>query len=174
MGDDFWGTWDGDYHYHAPALEFEDRIGIAGVGRRYAMPPDHDMESLEHEIKRRIKWCAISLDERLKRAQDYADILTRLNPELQKTRYDRDDLTDVWHFLLGVTSGFNPDDIDFFINADREELRSGRNNDKVTNVLSATFNDHARLGWRPSAPTADLIIRKLADKKKNPPSPPRL
>ena len=171
MKDSFWGNWDGDYDYKAPALEFEKRAGIAGVGRRYAIPRDHDMQSLEHEIKRRIKWADIPMEERQRRAALYARVVTRLNPELERVRYNKSDLGDTWTFLLGVTSGFNPDDIDWFINADREELRSGHNEELVARRLKGTFNACASMGWRVSHPTAILIIRKLNEKDRAGPAP---
>lgn len=172
----FWGTWQNDYHYKAAALEFEARYGLSGIGRRYIMPPDHDMQSLEYEIRRRVQWVDIPMNERLKRAQGYADTLTALNPGLTWVSYQRQDLLDVWHFILGVTSGYNPDDIDYFINnIGRPHHNSHYQNDPGLKKLSVLFNNHAvAIQWRPSPKTVELIISKFLPKKNPlpPPSPP--
>jgi len=174
----FEGFWGRPYEktYNAPALDFEKAAGITGIGRRYMMPRGQSLEAMEFEITRNVQWAQnISLEERLRRAQRYASSFRALNPELAKVNYDPDNLIHNWHYILGVTSGLNPDDIDYFINNGGRLNNPEQNySDKLKVRLSTEFNSHAGIYWRPSAATAALIVEKLrarADKGPGPFSP---
>ena len=125
--------------YMAPALRFEEITGIEGVGHTYKMPNGISMEYMEKllpgadfslfQMKR-----VIPADEKLRfgwamaaekvaslattmetKYQKLVDIFCDLNPDLKNVKFDRQDISACRNFIWGVTSGFNPDDIQHFL-----------------------------------------------------------
>ena len=94
---------------YQPAIMFEESENISGIAHHYILPDGYDDWSLEREIDYNLR----SLDDKL----DLLDDLAVLNPELLELDYDRDDYEDVKNILYGVTSAFNLDDIQFFLNS---------------------------------------------------------
>ena len=125
--------------YAAPALNFEAQTGIEGVGRTYKMPNGISMEYMEsllpgtdfslfqmkHVVptdeRFRFSW-AMAAEQVVPLAttmetkyQKLIDTLCDLNPELKNIKFDQQNKSDRDNFLWGVTSGFNPDDIQHFL-----------------------------------------------------------
>lgn len=166
----FWGhTQPGEkqFTHMRAALDFQKALGLKDIGTEYVLPRNLSAEAMEREIRQRVKWDLIPMEERKKRALEYADAFTVLNPSLKPVRFNRDDLLQVWHVLLGVTSCFNPDDIDYFIN-NIDQLNTPQQNfsDKLKRSLRSEFNVAAELYWRPSEKTAQRVLEQMNAKPK--------
>lgn len=93
------------------------------------------------------------------------------NPELKKLAFNRSNGGELYNALLGVTSGFNMQDIDLFLKARRTGQPPGlyiRNADAfrahmewMQNNLDACERPH----WIPSLPTLEKIRDKLSRKQ---------
>ena len=103
---------------------------------------------------------------------EYKSMLTRLtalNPELTDAiRFDADDIKHVYDVLVGVVSGFNPDDINYYLHDYKYKQDSPQNKERrqleeaVLTKLDAT-DDHT-LGWIASPGTLHKIEQQLQDR----------
>lgn len=186
--------WDArvNHSYSAPALRFEEVTGIAGVGRIYKMPGGVSMQYMEsllphYDFSAFLMKKVIPADEKLRFAwgmsnEDIApfastaqdkmslliDRLCDLNPELKNVRFDRADFRACWHFTRGVTSGFNPEDIQFYLDDDKDDRAQanaylttgayGRLNKRCEDIFGKDSNI---LRWDVSPETAARIDREL-------------
>lgn len=117
-----------------PALRFERLFGLENIGRRWIMPGGATMMAVEAQLKQGV----ISLDddndatlaeahatghrhqvEKFRRGLDYARIFNHLNPALRPVQVDWDNWGQLRGFLHGVTSGFNEDDLENWIQGGR-------------------------------------------------------
>ena len=179
-------------HYQAPALNFEKQTGIKGVGRVYKMPGGLSMAEMESYFpwvttfmnkpveswagKLKFGWklsqMGISMPERSstlmysRLAKTFCD----LTPELKDVRYDPGNKADVKFFCFGVTSGYNPGDIDYFLNEDRsthEGMKASLDR-RIYGYVGQLYHRLSKLpgqpdiqGFIPSPETADHINAEL-------------
>jgi hypothetical protein len=113
-----------------PALEFEKATGMRGIGHIYKMPGGITMrEAFVHLknilgnrdfyefIKAAFAKNALSAknNEVMTKIGKFAREIIDLNPELKKVSFDKEDAIETEDFIAGVLSGYNPEDIDFFL-----------------------------------------------------------
>jgi hypothetical protein len=110
------------------AQDFEQKTGLQGIAGYYTMP--YQMKMSEADIF--LQNLGETDNDTL---QKFAADLLELNPDLKTVRYNDNQL---FHFLRGATSGFNPRDIDFYLNDRPEEppteevFRLENTNDTIT------------------------------------------
>jgi hypothetical protein len=122
-----------------PVHEFEKETGITGISRDYVIPEGYTATSmgeylneaayrpnakealLYHDLSKFKTLFKTAMRGNLqkngwiyKMVQALND-LEKLNPELQTLEYDRNNVDDMYHVALGICSGFNPDDIQYFV-----------------------------------------------------------
>lgn len=187
--------WDASVNpsYDAPALNFEKATGIEGVGRVYKMPGGISMQYMEslipgYEFSAFLMKPVIPFDEKVRfawgmaaeglapvtmhtgdRARLLTDKLCDLNPALEQVRFDRTDQSLCLHFIVGVTSGFNPSDLQFYLDEklknDLDEAmayrRTGPKGQLDTRCDEIFGKDSCMVQWVPSPETMAHINREL-------------
>ncbi len=170
------------YSHARPAHDFETATGFAGIARSYAMPYGTD-QMVESYIKSQAnkleigpyvregsQWSLFDALTRLARGkkhraklleflQPLARDFIELNPELKKVRLDVKSVRELYHFCLGVVSGFNPDDLNFFTEKNRTP---SENLQPLFNDVAACYGRHARIEWVCSPETINSIKLQLA------------
>jgi hypothetical protein len=97
--------------------------------------------------------------------------LEAANPVLKKLDFDRSNGGEMYNALMGVTSGFNPDDINFYLKLQRDNVLPG-----LHIQTAPAFKVHMewmenrmsvcdRPGWIPSLPTLEKIRSEFREKK---------
>lgn len=159
-----------------PAREFEQQTGMTGLSRSYKTPKgqdETDLASQWYEIYGRRKYGVIfdqnisyvaryfnNLAHGIRESEDWEDELRttvaeliRLNPELSIVRYNPDDIEQTFRVLDGALSGFNPDDINYYVN---EWEQADRN---YSNAYKDLLEEHlpANIYWIASPATLQKI-----------------
>jgi hypothetical protein len=120
----------GDEHTRHPALEFQTQNHLRGIAGRYRIPGNYTAPEYEDRMSREM----IALARPLLTGQErrnFWDVLekiapppqlkkswntlVRLNPALKAVKFDKTNAEEMYNAHLGVTSGFNVDDINFFL-----------------------------------------------------------
>lgn len=108
-----------------PACEFEKASGMRGISENYHMPNDMTLyeayahvcalvdNALGHNMSGQFSQQAI-LPADLP-ILNFLENIVALNPSLQYIDYNPQNIEQVIDFLAGITSGYNPEDIDFFL-----------------------------------------------------------
>ena len=107
-----------------PAHDFERRSGAIGIAADYRFP--NNLSPVE-AISEYVRLCGLDQGDKSlsvlynsqsvrSEALAYIYDVLALNPALKKVRCNFYSPHDAGHFMMGVASGFNADDIDFFIN----------------------------------------------------------
>lgn len=122
-----------------PARRFEKDSGLSGIAVTYHIPDGRGPLAYEnlYVSKNRgkpgiladvdlppVAWLVVTVGAApekiaplfLQRLREGWEKLAALNPPLQKLAFDRDDPVSLTHALIGATSGFNTDDIQFYLN----------------------------------------------------------
>jgi hypothetical protein len=160
--------------YNAPARMFEARYGVEGISRIYSMPAGRTMEEMEALL-----WDLVFEDsfdpmaERMAVGRRYVAAFKALNPELEGIYVDLQDYVAVRDFLHGVTSGFNPDDIDFNLNTHCAD-QCCENISRISRMLLQQEFRDANIAWLPSPQTAEIIIEQLETRCAFPPPPGKI
>lgn len=142
-----------------PALRMQDWLDLDGIGRVYNVPPGETMESLE---KKFFKAFVEHGNERTAAREDvahsYANLLCQLNPDMATVRPSIEDFNATVAFIRGMVSGYNKDDIEFFLHVP-ESIRK-----EIYDKQRQFFEDAgiAFLGWAPSPKTFESIKSQLA------------
>ena len=158
---------------HRAALALEQKTGFTNIAGHYTMPGDlhaHELENYAQMIRNLSQNNKIPRAEGLDKLHAVWSSLRRLNPELNSITLHRDDLMQVFHAVMGVTSGFNPDDIHEFIHIGGAQMRSSAPDYRAR--VRKVENALGHIGWVPSLKTLDTIIGQL-DKAPPPPKPRR-
>ncbi|MGQ0526530.1 MAG: hypothetical protein ACT4OY_00635 [Alphaproteobacteria bacterium] len=158
-----------------PAHDFEHQSGMKDIGGRYHIIPDHTSRSLfwttleasrkkeEDNSLSKIQsafikcvYGRLATDAEFSEFQKIFDELRELNPSLRNVKVDRNDEKQVYEFITGVTSGFNPEDIDFFINTVPKMDQEKRLNYRAYCDLLEGQNG-VEIGWFPSPSTINKM-----------------
>lgn len=91
--------------------------------------------------------------------------IERLNPQTEKVVFDRNDVEQTYQALLGVTSGFNIDDINFFLDLSRQGFPPGAHSRTLPGYNEMRLNVESRAGtplyWVASMNTLKKIKQQL-------------
>lgn len=127
-----------------PAKDFEEFTGVSGISRTYEMrdgkdPEDVDQEMLALYYETRLKNYLTNNEaatqyqrakigpEKYDREKPYFLALLRkyvydivsLNSELESVGFSQESVSEMYHFVRGAASGFNPQDIEYFLELNR-------------------------------------------------------
>jgi hypothetical protein len=120
----------GDSHSRHPALEFQTNNHLRGIAGRYQIPGNYTAPEYEDKTSREIRraakemnggveafnfWAVLEKNRPPKFLTKSWNKLVRLNPQLKKVKFDKTNAEEMYNAHLGVTSGFNVDDINFFM-----------------------------------------------------------
>jgi hypothetical protein len=161
-----------------PARKFELFNHIRGIAGRYKIP--QGMTAKQYEEKHRllmqetlltsvpnkdiaphILWQETRTIQPPAFLQESWDRLVKLNPILKTIKMNSDNTRDLYNAHMGVTSGFNTDDINFYIERDNDGGQAAKQAREMPvhgdmlkriNAVSATH-----LNWVPSPQTAQKI-----------------
>jgi len=139
----------------------EQELGLTGIGRHYVMPEGETIASLDRKFFD--VFVADSSDttlSKLRVANSYAALLSRLNPDMADLRPAEDDYERTIHFIRGMTAGYNRNDIEFFLYLPKS-IRDDIAEKQRTFLESAGIT---ALNWVPSPKTFELIKSQLAAK----------
>ena len=146
-----------------PAQEFEKQLNIKNISRIYIMPDNKTMLRIAKETKFK--------EQNLEERNHTLSAIIKLNPELKKINYDKTEELDVEDFLFGVTSGFNPDDINYYIQTNSKKpgtlLNKGQT-EKLAMHYFAQEQMNIRHIWHASRPTLQSIAKQTGHGEFNP------
>ena len=186
----------GDNLSRHPALEFQTNNHLRGIAGRYKIPGNVTAPEYEDMMSQKVHAAIEALSDG--KAKNFWDVLettdpfdflakswkklVRLNPVLRKVRLDEGSAEEVYNAHLGVTSGFNVDDINFFLEQKRigeglpakqahEMPVHGERLDRIDAVAKT------RVFWVASPATAHKVEERFKRrglfKKPKPPAPRR-
>lgn len=161
-----------------PARMLEETAGIQGISARWNMPEgktEHEIGLETEELFIRtgpgfgfynLRTCK-TLFRKLatgqfegadwkKQAHDRLLQIIELNPQLSAVRYNPDSENSILIFLYGITSGFNAQDIDYFLNRTEEERTS---DEEIQQQLSKEIGH--KILWFPSPQTREQIRQAI-------------
>lgn len=140
-----------------PARHFEEAYGLSGIAEKYDFPEGLSARKIEKDGYWKKDHPTLS--------QLWAQLVDR-NPRLNAVTLREDSRLDLSHAVQGVASGFNVNDINFFLELDRKGVPAGAYLDKNAEtreiydwIRKETGRDDIR--WVPSPPTFREIKRQL-------------
>ena len=141
-----------------PARQFEKAYGLSGIAGKYRFPKSLPAQKIEDDGY----W-----------KEDYESLtktwkkLTDRNPCLKNIKVTEGSRHDFANAVLGVSSGFNVDDINFFLEMSKKGIPAGKYVSEQPEfkkiydwIRQATGRDD--IFWVPSLPTFKKIKRQLA------------
>lgn len=147
------------FRWEYPAKQFEERYDVQGISQDYVMPSGKAMFKVAQHVL-----YAKDSELPLSKLNELLDDIVSLNPCLKSLTYDRSDERNVLDVIFGVTSAFNPNDIQYFL-----DTNSKIGDDKVLSsiMLERFLNTRAHakmmdidLGWIPSPQTLAMIKKQ--------------
>lgn len=147
--------------HRRPALELEASDNLTGIGQAYAFPAGVSADILESYVMA-LHWSmrhnVTPPLATLGALHKVVDTLVALNPALETIRYHRHDFMQAYHLAMGVTSGFNPKDIAFFVSG--KTLATEDDSYRSQRALAESMVSNRRLSWAPAPETMARIIRQ--------------
>lgn len=176
-----WG-WQNNYKnkpYRAPTLLFEKENNLQGIAGNYKFPGNLSAEEWEKNTiqpyvelteifdlsnqldpsrQEKLRKLTPIREQKLNKLNNILDSFIKINPELEKISIKRDNFTQVWDTLMGVTSLFNTDDINHFVNT-----KKGKRNSEVMKKRIAIIEQKlkTKIPYRPSPKTLSKIEKQL-------------
>lgn len=170
---------------YSPMKEFEEKTGLTGLSFDYKMPEGKDASTVEidYEIIRLGSGILYDLDRSpnvfdfkpsvmpeqrqiyLCYVRDLISSLKDLNPELRGVALKQDNVDQSVDFILGVTSGYNPDDIAYYLSKkwDQTHWMKTPHIRALNDSLQDIFNDKDLLvGGIVSPQTTQKVDQQLA------------
>lgn len=146
--------------HQRPALEFAEKAKLADIGQNWHLPAGLDAPTIE-AYALVLRWATqqgrITADRYNQRLSVLCQTLEDLNPVLATLTYDRRDCLRMFDVALGVTSGFNADDIQFFLDGNYYSLAM-QNRDYARQNNLAKQVTGVDMFWVPSPKTLHRII----------------
>lgn len=148
--------WDARY-----AEDFENKYGVAGISHDYLLPEGRTARDIELEL-----WFS-SQGRMLEWRSNMVDKIIALNPELSDLKYDRENLQSLEDIIGGVTTGFNSDDIEYYVrwvedNPDLNERVFSQNGvRKVIEHEATKLMLGVGICWFPALSTLETIKEQL-------------
>lgn len=172
--------------YLSCALEFQKATGIPNIGKYYLMPDGLSLREMQilrvepvnklyglRQLHRLVNGQrAIAMDDPADRSkvhkiyEQWISAFKRRNPELKVVRLDRDNLRHLYDMTMGVVSGFNPQDIDFFVNEFTKNSDFMSRLQTLRERSARVFGVEIPKTWIPSPHTAERIERACDRKEK--------
>ena len=165
----------GKPRYQAAAVNLEEKYGLKGVAGRYRFVDGKEACWAEYGYRKRFmkyfhaekmkesdnpvarEAAKIVLEkspDALKEINAEIKKLQALNPELKRLNYNPNKILESYQALIGVTSQYNPDDVNYFLHS----LRTGKR-DKALEERKEKLG--INLGWQPAAATLDKIESQM-------------
>ena len=166
---------DGTPRHAAAAIELENKYGLKDIAGHYkfvdgktAPFAEYDyrkrfmkyfhatkMQNSENPILREASQIVLQgAPEALKEINGEIKKLQELNPELKRLNFNPNKMLEAYQALIGVTSGYNPDDINYFLHS----LRTGKRDESLNQRKDKMG---INLGWQPAHTTMDRIEAQL-------------
>ena len=175
---------DGKPRYTAHAVQMENAHGLTGIAGRYKFVDGKEAAFAEYDYRKRFQKYQIAINflnsdnpycrqgaetmkdqlpAGLKEMNDEIGKLTVMNPELKALNFNKNNIVETYRALIGITSQYNPDDINSYLHS----VRAGKKNpelldrmDKIKKSSGVVF------GWQPAAKTLDRIEAQLKEREK--------
>ena len=171
--------------YLSCALDFQQATGLKNIGKYYIMPDGLSMKEMQilridpvnrlygiiqpHKLANGER--ALSLDDpsQLSKVhriyEQWVAFFKRRNPELKTVRVDHNNLRHLYDLARGVTSGINPQDIDYFINDFKRNSSFMQQLNTLRERSQRVFGVQIPKTWVPSPHTAARIEAALERKE---------
>lgn len=148
-------------HHAMPALTLAARCALRDIGAEYTLPRGLSPAVLE-AYALTVHWSLRQGYIATTNARDHLlsaiQRLEDLNPQLRHLTYDRMDIRRCYDLVMGVSSGFHPDDIQFFLDGNYYNKAMGDPAYARTfAAASRALGDHD-IFWVPSPATLERII----------------
>ncbi|HTK84370.1 MAG TPA: hypothetical protein VL625_04725, partial [Patescibacteria group bacterium] len=145
-----------------PAVMFEQQYGLTGVSKEYKYPPgmtardveDYAVTVWHKQIRGEIT--AAQMEEKLGAVRS---MMEDLNPELKVLNAGAME-RGTYHVILGATSGFNPNDIQHFLDGARADAAAM--NTETATLMGGLGRRGVLMGWVPSVETLKEIDRQVS------------
>jgi hypothetical protein len=138
-------------HCLQPSLSFQAYFDLEGIGNNWIMPEGKSLAEMETQLWKEGAFSTShgsnSASQHRTLPQYYADTFLKLNPELHAVELDRNDPYEVRHFIHGVVSGFNADDIKDWISRKPKHVDE---KERLIDRFKAEFDKAASQSWYPS------------------------
>ena len=175
---------DGVPKYTAHAVNLEDQYGLDGIAGRYRFVDDKAAPFAEYGYRKEFQKYFIAdsflksddpyrkeageklrkeIPGALERVNREIAKLTELNPELQRLNYNRHEINEAYRALIGITSQYNPDDINAYLHAARTGKRDKKISERVEKIRK---EQGVNFGWQPAMKTLERIEKQLQERAK--------
>ena len=148
--------------HQQPALALAAQFNLRAIGKKYRLPPGLTAARLEAYVLAQ-RWAAqrglIAQDTYAENLRETCALLSALNPTLTRLQFDRGDTGRLFDLLMGVSSGFNPDDIQFYLAGNYYSVAMMQQDYAAKNNAAQRCLG-TDIGWVPSPRTLDKIIRQ--------------
>ncbi len=171
-----------------PALEFEKATGFSGIAASYIFPEGVDLEVANAWVAERFLPFvtfhqnpipfevqfrngeqllfdpnAVAQLHALEALQKLVEDLVTRNPELGRLTFQRDSIADCYHVVLGAISGFNPDDIQYFLRDDRDRDAHSHQVEILEEKFKQDLGMDVKIRWTFSSATGEEILRQITE-----------
>ena len=155
-------------HHEQPAKILERKHDLQDIAGDYHMPAGLKAPMVE-AFAIAINWmhrrAEISTDEALARMHPLLDRMIELNPAMSVLRFDRNNVTKCVDCVMGMTSGFNRDDMQFFLDGNYFQMSMDKPEYASKFTAAAQLLNRDGLGWVPAPATLDKIITQAKLKR---------
>lgn len=175
---------DGVPKYTAHAVKMEEEYGLVGIAGRYQFIDGKAAPFAEYGYRKEYQKYFIAdsflrsddpyrkqagavlekeIPAALERVNREIAQLTAMNPELKRLNYNRREINEAYRALIGITSQYNPDDINAYLHAARTGTRSREISERVEKIHKERG---INFGWQPAMKTLEKIEKQLRAKDK--------
>lgn len=186
-----------------PAIDFEEKHGLTGIGARYNMPGDRsraewdinlvntygpplfglrikeERPHFDAYIQEKIDDLVQDAEQKYPQLNKLFDQFTEANPELNDLKLDRGSYKQVYGALTGVVSGYNIDDINHFTETQKQEDAEDSNwSESELQLSEQVMEKYSFPNWRASPKTIQSILQQepntqAAEKQESAPKNPK-
>ena len=157
-----------------PAHEFETGTGFIGISGNWNIPGGYNDTELavllmDTHFEGMPLFSTKTYSLSIEQASNLLDQFKALNPALEDIDADRSETFDIFNIIMGVLSGFNADDIGFFVERDRKkrnaeitelDFKVMRSQEK-TRTAQLSDQAGAPIHWVPSPNTFENIRKQV-------------
>lgn len=145
-----------------PARRFATRHGFKDIAGDWRLPQGlraQDVEAYILCLRWALRFAQLPPADYIARQERLLDRLFTLNPQLRRLRFDRKDTRKGFDLVMGVTSGFNTDDIQHFIDGkvgyiSRQDPAYARQSDRIERIFG-------HMEWVPAPVTMAKIEAQI-------------
>ena len=143
------------FSWEKNAENFEKKYGITGISHNYKFP--EDMSAREVMLEQRYT----SDGQGVEWKKGMVDEIVNLNPELSSLDFDRDNSESLVDIIYGTTSGYNPDDIAYYLQMCALGSFSKRHVCSMIEWFAECKMLDADISWMPAPETMGSIKEQL-------------